>query len=220
MSQLKGGDQDAASVVFYRFRDRLIALARSRLDTRIRRREDPEDVVLSAYRSFFRRHAAGSYDFTGWDELWSLLTVITVSKSINRAEYHLARRRTVAREDDGGSNEDVTDRLEQLVDREPTPLEAAILEETVESCARAQAAVSPDRRTQPAGLHHRGDRPPDRLRRDHRAASEAMDPATAAQDGVRNLGRALMAGGPSRRPWLSPHFEGLPCQSPSKICRA
>ena len=136
MSQLRKGDQDAATVVDRRFRDRLIALARSRLDARILRREDPEDVVQSVYRSFFRRHAAGGYDLTTWDELWSLLTVITVSKSINRAEHHLAQRRTVSGEVDGGAGDDVPDRLEQLVDREPTPLEAAILEETVEGLLR------------------------------------------------------------------------------------
>ena len=61
----------------------------------------PEDVVLSVYRSFFTRHRDGRCEVTTWDELWSMLTIITARKCINRAEYHLAKRRTAAAEVDG-----------------------------------------------------------------------------------------------------------------------
>jgi RNA polymerase sigma-70 factor (ECF subfamily) len=136
MDRVKRGDQDAAARVFYRFQDRLIALARSRLDKRVQRRVDPEDVVQSAYRSFFRRFVESGYGLKTWDELWALLTVITVSKSINRAEYHLAKRRSVAGEAHTGAREDRFDPLAHLEGREPTPQEAAILEETVEGLLR------------------------------------------------------------------------------------
>ena len=132
VSRLKDGDQRAANLVYLRFKDRLVALAKSRLDNRIKQREDPEDVVQSAYRSFFRRCAGGDYEFNGWDDLWNLLTVITVCKSMNHVEYHLAKRRSVAGEVEGGSLDDLPGLLEQCADRDPTPLEAAILTETVE----------------------------------------------------------------------------------------
>jgi RNA polymerase sigma-70 factor (ECF subfamily) len=136
MGQLSQGDQDAAAVVFHRFRARLIALARSRLSARIQRREDPEDVVQSAYRSFFRRHAAGDFDIAGWNELWSLLTIITVKKSINRVAHHLARRRSVAGEVGSGPQDAMPDLIDVVVDRQPTPEEAVILGDTVESLLR------------------------------------------------------------------------------------
>lgn len=136
MNRLRRSDQDAATVVFLRFRDRLMLLARKKLDRRIQRRVDPEDVVLSVYRSFFTRHKDGRCEVSTWDELWSLLTVITARKCINRAEYHLAKRRTAAVEVDAGWGNDLTDGLEQIISREPTPLQAAILEETVEGLMR------------------------------------------------------------------------------------
>ena len=63
-----------------------------------RRKLDPEDVVQSVYRSFFGRYQAGQFDLATWDALWSLLTVITVRKCLNRTEYYLAQCRNVAGE--------------------------------------------------------------------------------------------------------------------------
>jgi RNA polymerase sigma-70 factor (ECF subfamily) len=133
---LRAGDQGAATEVFRRFAGRLIALARTELDTRLRRKEDPEDVVQSVYRSFFTRYHAGQFDFATWDALWSLLTVITVRKCMGRAEHYHAQRRSVAGEVDAESTSDAADGLAPAIDREPTPLEAAVLAETVEHMMR------------------------------------------------------------------------------------
>jgi RNA polymerase sigma-70 factor (ECF subfamily) len=55
LERLQKGDQAAAAGLFRRYVDRLIALARSRLRGAMAGRVDPEDVVQSAYRSFFCR---------------------------------------------------------------------------------------------------------------------------------------------------------------------
>jgi RNA polymerase sigma-70 factor (ECF subfamily) len=130
--RLRAGDEGAATEVFRRFAGRLIALARAKLDTRIRRKEDPKDVVQSVYGTFFRRYRAGQFDLANWDSLWSLLTVITVRKCLSRTEYYLAKCRCIAGEVDPGSWADAADGLSEAIDREPTPLEAAVLGETVE----------------------------------------------------------------------------------------
>jgi RNA polymerase sigma factor (sigma-70 family) len=130
--KLRAGDQSAATKVFLRFEGRLIALARAELDTRMRRKEDPEDVVQSVYGSFFRRHHAGQYDLATWDSLWSLLTVITVRKCLNRARHYRAQRRSVAGEVGVAQWDHAADGLSEAIDREPTPLEAVVLAETVE----------------------------------------------------------------------------------------
>ena len=130
--RLRTGDQGAATEVFRRFESRLIALARTELDTRVRRKEDPEDIVQSVYGSFFRRHQAGQYELSSWNSLWSLLTVITVRKCLNRTRHYGAQRRSLVGEIDLAHYDDAAPGLSQAIDREPTPLEAVVLAETVE----------------------------------------------------------------------------------------
>jgi RNA polymerase sigma-70 factor (ECF subfamily) len=132
MNRLRSSDQDAATAVFRRFADRLIALARTKLDPQTRRKVDPEDVVQSAYRSFFTRYSEGRLDVGAWDELWYVLTVITVRKCSNQVTRFRAHRRSVARETTPGAWDDVVD----AIDREPTASEAAMLGETVEQLMR------------------------------------------------------------------------------------
>ena len=136
MSRLRNGDDDAATEVFRHFAQRLIQLARSRLDRLVRQKIDPEDVLQSVYRSFFRRHAQGHYELESWDSLWGMLTVITVRKCGLRAKHFRAACRDVQREvplpavpDTGGIE------FEALA-REPTPLEAAQLADVVEQLMR------------------------------------------------------------------------------------
>ena len=59
MDRLRSGEDDAARDVFVRFARRLIGLARKHLDGRLAVKVDPEDVVQSAYKSFFVRHRDG-----------------------------------------------------------------------------------------------------------------------------------------------------------------
>ena len=58
--------------IFQRFASQLIAKARDRLNPDIRRNLDPEDVVQSAYRTFFRRLDEGQFELANWDCLWGL----------------------------------------------------------------------------------------------------------------------------------------------------
>jgi RNA polymerase sigma-70 factor (ECF subfamily) len=129
MARLRTGDDAAAALVFDRFAQRLLALARSRLDRLLRPKVDAEDVLQSVYRSFFRRQAQGSYELADWDSLWGLLTVITLRKCGHRAKHFRAACRNVRREVDLP----VGDTIElQLMGRDPTPSEAIRLAETLE----------------------------------------------------------------------------------------
>src|SRR5262245_5216743 len=62
LARWRNGDQQAAAVLFHRYADRLVALAKSRLSARLASRVDPEDVVQSVYRSFFVDARVGRYD--------------------------------------------------------------------------------------------------------------------------------------------------------------
>ena len=129
MTRLRAGDEPAAAELFHRFADRLIALARARLDQRLRPKIDPEDVLQSVYRSFFRRHTQGQFELADWDSLWSLLTFLTVRKCGRWGRRFQAERRDIGREVPTSGGLD-------LLDREPTPDEAAVLAETVEQLLR------------------------------------------------------------------------------------
>jgi RNA polymerase sigma-70 factor (ECF subfamily) len=135
MARLRAGDPDAAAAVFHRFAGRLIALARKRLDGRLRQKVDPEDVLQSVYKSFFLRHAGGQFDLRDWDGLWALLTVITVRKCGRWADHFRAGIRDVGREKPPPAAGDA-DRSWEVLAREPSPSEAAVLAETVEDLIR------------------------------------------------------------------------------------
>lgn len=98
MARLRSGDPEAATEVFQRFLKRLMGLARSRLDPQMQRKISPEDVVQSVFMSFFRRQRDGQIDVASWDNLWSLLAVITVHKCGHQIRYYHAGRRNASME--------------------------------------------------------------------------------------------------------------------------
>jgi DNA-directed RNA polymerase specialized sigma24 family protein len=73
-------------------------LARARIAPRIARRFDAEDVVLSAYRSFFVRARNGQFSLTHSGDLWRLLVGIMLRKLYHQAAHHTADKRTIDRE--------------------------------------------------------------------------------------------------------------------------
>jgi RNA polymerase sigma-70 factor (ECF subfamily) len=133
MSRLRAGDEQAASEVFHRFAHRLVALARTRLDRRLRQKIDPEDILQSVYKSFFRRHRQGQFDLADWDSLWSLLTLLTVRKCRQWVRRFHADRRDIDREPGPVGEPDGSGPGWEALARDPTPEEAAMLAETVEN---------------------------------------------------------------------------------------
>jgi RNA polymerase sigma-70 factor (ECF subfamily) len=132
MARLRAGDGDAARRVWERFVRRLVGLARARLDTLVRGKVDPEDVVQSAFRSFFLRHADGQFDLDGWGGLWGLLALITARKCGRQVRHfygpvHDVRKEAAEAPGGDGSSPDW-----EAVCRGPTPEEAAALCETLE----------------------------------------------------------------------------------------
>jgi RNA polymerase sigma-70 factor (ECF subfamily) len=133
-ARLRAGDQDAARAIFQRFAGRLIRLAHERLDSLVRTKVDPEDVVQSVFKSFFLRYAEGRFDLGDWDSLWGLLVVITLRKCGREVKrfhgpHHDVRRELPAAGGEAGGGWDV-------LAREPTPAEAVMLADTVEQFLR------------------------------------------------------------------------------------
>jgi RNA polymerase sigma-70 factor (ECF subfamily) len=136
MARLQAGDQAAAREIFNRFVDKLIRLARSRFDAKLRAKVDPEDVAQSALKSFFLRYHEGKLEVRDWGNLWGLLTMITLRKCVDRVAYHRADRRDVQREAGAHPGTAGTDPWWEAVARDPTPEEAAVLADTVTQLLR------------------------------------------------------------------------------------
>lgn len=132
MAQLRAGDKTAAAQVFNRFANRLVALARSRLGPSLRQKMDPEDVLQSVFRSFFVRQAGDQVQADSWDSLWGMLVVMAVRKCGRRVTHFRAAKRDIRREVSAEPDEGESSASWQSDDDEPTPVEAAMLTETVE----------------------------------------------------------------------------------------
>lgn len=130
LARLQSQDAAAAQELFGRFVHQLIALALRHIGAGFRHKVDPEDVVQSAYKSFFFRYGAGNLEIANWNSLWGLLALITVRKCAERTAYHLAECRDAGREVSPWGNEPAP--WTEPLGREPTPLEAAELSEIVE----------------------------------------------------------------------------------------
>jgi len=135
MSRLQDGDETAAAEIFDRFTSRLLGLARGRLE-RLKHKEDPDDAVQSAYKSFFRGQAEGKFTLKDWDSLLGLLVTITLKKCGHRLNYYLAARRDVRREQARRPAPKDSAATWQALARDPTPSEAAVLAETVQEIMR------------------------------------------------------------------------------------
>jgi RNA polymerase sigma factor (sigma-70 family) len=95
LERFRDGDTVAADAIFARYFERLTALARSRLSVRLAQRTDPEDIVLSAYRSFFVAARSGRYVLRRAGDLWRLLASITKHKLLRQARHDRAQARSI-----------------------------------------------------------------------------------------------------------------------------
>lgn len=127
------GDEQAATALFDRYVERLIAMARTMLSEKLGRRVDAEDVVQSAYRSFFLGAREGKYVIERGGDLWRLLATITVSKVRKQAEFHHAAKRSLRREE---PQPDTNGAALLTHTPEPTPDEALVLTDLLETVMR------------------------------------------------------------------------------------
>ena len=115
-----------ASEVFRRYSIRLLHLANDRLGKDVRGKLSPEDVVQSAFKSFFRRLNDFRLERDGADAIWGLLSIITIRKCKKWDAFYRCDKRAVQREKPDDS------RLAWQVrhtSTEPGPLDVLIVEE-------------------------------------------------------------------------------------------
>ena len=123
----EAGDDDAAARIVDRYAERLCAMAERMIDRRLRTRIEPEDLIQSVFRTFFRRSREGEFSIERRGDLWRLLATITQNRVIKRCVGARAQRRDVERE--LLSDPSALDRLGR---EEPSPEDIAELEDELE----------------------------------------------------------------------------------------
>jgi DNA-directed RNA polymerase specialized sigma24 family protein len=138
IGMLKNGDEDAAQQLWQAYSQRVIELARARLRPTSRALADEEDVALSVFETLFRRAERDQFPrLSDRDDLWQLLFVLTVRKSIS------LKRRQGRQSRGSGRVQSLSDLdsgdLEMVIGAEPTPELAA---QVAEECGRLLERLS------------------------------------------------------------------------------
>lgn len=133
----RAGNEHAARVLVRRYMSRLTALARARLSRKLARRLDSEDIVMSAWRSFFVAAGRDQISVPDDDNLWPLLVTMTLRKLARQADRHTAAKRSLDAEIVGFEGMSWPD----LVARDPSPEEAVMVTDEIESLMSVLSAI-------------------------------------------------------------------------------
>jgi RNA polymerase sigma factor (sigma-70 family) len=139
------GDSAAARHLHQRYIARLLRLVQQRLSAKLNQRVDAEDIVQSAYRTFFAHAEQGDYVLQRSGDLWRLLAAIAINKVRGQADFHSAQRRSTDREEEKTHVTPDASPITPLASDEPTPDEQLAIVESVEftlkQCSTAQRAA-------------------------------------------------------------------------------
>jgi RNA polymerase sigma factor (sigma-70 family) len=95
---LSRGDPDVVSEFWAIFGEPLRRVAERQISAALARRIDPDDIVQSACRTFFRRAKQGEFDCSDTDDLWRLMLTITLNKARMQARFQSRKRRQMSAE--------------------------------------------------------------------------------------------------------------------------
>lgn len=95
---LAAGDPDVESEFWQSYGEPLRRVAQRQISQSLGKRVDPEDIVQSACRTFFRRVRQGEFQCEDSGDLWRLMLTITLNKARMQARYHTRARRSMDRE--------------------------------------------------------------------------------------------------------------------------
>ena len=129
IGNLKAGDEKAAGRCWQRFSSSLARFVRKRLGRASRAVNDEEDIALSAFHCLWRGATRGRFpQLAGRNDLWRLLARIAGQKAVDQQRHERRDKRG------GGRTRRVVDLgdgdvLALVMDREPGPEAAALLDE-------------------------------------------------------------------------------------------
>ena len=97
LEAFRRGQMDASTRLYMKYADRLIGMTARKSSSELAAKVDPEDIVQSVFRTFFRRVEKGQYDVPEGEDIWKLLLVITLNKIRAVVAYNRAAKRDMRR---------------------------------------------------------------------------------------------------------------------------
>jgi DNA-directed RNA polymerase specialized sigma24 family protein len=130
--QLKSDQPAAAQPLWEGYFQKMVELARQKLQGLPRRAADEEDVALSAFNSFCRGVRGGRFpQLSDRNSLWPLLVAITAHKAVDLLRHERRLKRGGPPAPGGAALAEVG--VEEVIGREPTPEFAT---QVAEECQR------------------------------------------------------------------------------------
>lgn len=121
LRRIRSGHSDAATDLYRRYARRIQALARKQIGPALGNRVEPDEIVQSVFRTFFRRLTEGHYDVPAGEEIWGLFLVMALNKVRSAARFHGQERRDMGRterlshDDQLKTNDDDLVTLQQVI---------------------------------------------------------------------------------------------------------
>ena len=143
LGKLKAGDHAAARLLWQRYFQRLVRLARRKLPGNARRAADEEDVALDAFTRFCKRAEDGRLPrVRNREDLWRLLVTLTVRMAIDQVRRESRQKRGGSAADrqgpSAGSNSINDANPERVASRYPPP---EFVVQVAEECDRLLGAL-------------------------------------------------------------------------------
>jgi RNA polymerase sigma-70 factor (ECF subfamily) len=87
---------------------RLVPFALTKIDKLLVSKLDPEDIVQSVFRNFFKALQKGNFKPASWEEMWYLLAKMTIWKCKSKLEFYLSQARDVRIEKPFNDKDDIS----------------------------------------------------------------------------------------------------------------
>jgi len=147
VTRAKAGDAQALNDLFTRYHRLMVEIARRKLGSRLRLKEEPDDLAQTTFREATRDF--GSYRYRGEGSLVRWLVQILQNKIRDRAEFYGATKRDLARE--RAMEAPPTGNLEAMPTLEPESQDLSVTmqvqrDENYEHLRKALAELPPDHR--------------------------------------------------------------------------
>ncbi len=134
LMRLQGGDREAAELIWRRYFEKLLPIARSKLYASPDIAIDDEDILVSVFDRFFRAAAAGRFPrLDDRNDLWQVLLMLTDHKIRDNYRRNSANKRGPGRRIAPGTDFDLAQSAE-VVDRGPSPEFVAEFNDQLSEC--------------------------------------------------------------------------------------
>jgi len=121
LSKLRLGDHASAEQLLARYWQRLHSLARLRIGHSLQSKVDPDDVLQSAFASFFFQLRQGRWDLDSSRNLQAILSVLITRKCARYVSKFSTASRDVRREHSLDVNRSCSNKQLEIPGREPAP---------------------------------------------------------------------------------------------------